>query len=173
MGHERKKVTIKDVAYRSGVSIGAVSRVLQGRSSTIRISAATAERIRNAAKELGYEPNQMAQSLRSGKTNHVVLGSTDNLNLQGADGVLVNELLEAFEPNGLSLLLTKTLIGQADSVKTYRGQFDAVVWIGDPSDVPHHTLSSIRVPLVYFPKEGKNGKEVADRLIQILTSDSV
>jgi DNA-binding LacI/PurR family transcriptional regulator len=56
------RVSIKDVAMRANVSRGTVSHVLNSRSDA-RISTETQERVRRAAIDLGYIPNEMARSL--------------------------------------------------------------------------------------------------------------
>lgn len=61
-------VTIKDVAKRANVSPATVSLVLNKRSISIPISAATKERVRAAAKELDYQPNTYAKTLRTNKS---------------------------------------------------------------------------------------------------------
>lgn len=66
-GGERK-ATIKDVAARAGVSPSAVSIALHDGPG---VSAPTKERILRAARELGWRPNQAAQSL-SGRRLHTV-----------------------------------------------------------------------------------------------------
>ncbi|HWB35114.1 MAG TPA: LacI family DNA-binding transcriptional regulator [Rugosimonospora sp.] len=63
-----RRVTIKDVAARAGVSSGAVSLAMHDRPG---VSRATRERILAAARELGWTPNQAAQSL-SGTRLHTV-----------------------------------------------------------------------------------------------------
>jgi len=60
------RVGLKDIAARAGVSIGSVSSVLKNLDIERRIPAATAERIRRTAAELGYLPNITARSLRTG-----------------------------------------------------------------------------------------------------------
>jgi DNA-binding LacI/PurR family transcriptional regulator len=60
-------VSIADVAARAGVSRTTVSQVLIG-GPNHRISEATQERVRQAMKELDYQPNGMARGLRSGRT---------------------------------------------------------------------------------------------------------
>lgn len=55
------KVTIYDIAERSGVSVATVNRAL---NDTGRISESTRKRVLNAAQELGYKANRAAQSLR-------------------------------------------------------------------------------------------------------------
>lgn len=61
-----KRVTLRDVAAFTGVHVSTVSRVLRGDDD--RVSRATAARIVAAAKELGFQRDRWAASLRSGKT---------------------------------------------------------------------------------------------------------
>jgi LacI family transcriptional regulator len=60
---------IKDVAARAGVGIASVSRVLSGKPGS---SAALVQRVLEAAHELGYQPNALAQGLRRGVTPAVM-----------------------------------------------------------------------------------------------------
>ncbi|MBV2355825.1 LacI family transcriptional regulator [Streptomyces sp. J2-1] len=64
--------TSRDVARAAGVSQAAVSLVL-GDKWRGRVSEATAERVREAARELGYRPNLAARNLRLGRTRTVLL----------------------------------------------------------------------------------------------------
>nr|WP_222109099.1 LacI family DNA-binding transcriptional regulator [Streptomyces cupreus] len=64
--------TSRDVAQAAGVSQAAVSLVL-GDKWRGRVSEATAERVREAARELGYRPNLTARNLRLGRTRTVLL----------------------------------------------------------------------------------------------------
>jgi LacI family transcriptional regulator len=62
---QRQRVTIQDIADQLGVSRGTVDRVLHGRG---RVSAATRDRIREKADELGYVPNRSARLLALNRT---------------------------------------------------------------------------------------------------------
>lgn len=62
----RRRVTLKDVAARAGVHTSTASRVL--RNDPGRISEETAARVISTAKELGFQHDRWAASLRSGKT---------------------------------------------------------------------------------------------------------
>jgi DNA-binding LacI/PurR family transcriptional regulator len=64
--------TSRDVAQAAGVSQAAVSLVL-GDKWRGRVSATTAERVREAARDLGYRPNLAARNLRLGRTRTVLL----------------------------------------------------------------------------------------------------
>jgi DNA-binding LacI/PurR family transcriptional regulator len=61
-------VKIHDLARHLNVSIGTVSRALNGRSD---VSAETRQRVLDAAKRLGYAPNQSGRSLRRGATGMI------------------------------------------------------------------------------------------------------
>jgi LacI family transcriptional regulator len=68
-----RRVTLHDVAKEAGVSPTTVSYILNGRSSQMRISLETQERVRQAADRLGYRPNRSAQSLRTASTQTIGL----------------------------------------------------------------------------------------------------
>ena len=59
------KITTKELAELCGVSIGTVDRALHDRGG---IKAETKEKILKLAKELGYRPHRLAQSLKQGKS---------------------------------------------------------------------------------------------------------
>lgn len=71
----RERVTVQNIADHAGVSIAAVSSVLNNRHVERRIAPATVERIRAASAKLGYLPNISARRLRSGTSpkNNLVL----------------------------------------------------------------------------------------------------
>ena len=62
-----KRTSIKDVAKYLGVSIAVVSYVMSGKEG--RVSPELEARIRAAAAELNYQPNQIASSLKRGRTS--------------------------------------------------------------------------------------------------------
>lgn len=63
-------VTIKDVAKYAGVSYSTVSRALADSSL---VDAKTKKKVLRAAEEMHYVPNQMARSLKGGKSRTVLL----------------------------------------------------------------------------------------------------
>jgi len=64
-----KKVSLKDIARLVGVSPSTVSFVLNGKAKQMRISNTLAEKIIEVARKEGYHPNQVAVSLRTGKSH--------------------------------------------------------------------------------------------------------
>ena len=69
--------TIRDVARRAGVSISTVSLAL---NQSGPVSVETHDKVWNAAREVGYAPNALAQSLKLGRTRLIgmVLGDVAN-----------------------------------------------------------------------------------------------
>lgn len=61
-------LTIRDVAKAAGVSIGTVSRVLNGKAS---VRPDIQAKVRKTIDELGYRPNAVAQSMRRRSTHMV------------------------------------------------------------------------------------------------------
>jgi LacI family transcriptional regulator len=63
-----KKVSIKDIAQMAGVASSTVSFVLNGKARKMRISETVEKRVFEVARNAGYYPNQLAISLRTGKS---------------------------------------------------------------------------------------------------------
>ena len=70
------RLTIRDVARASSVSVGTVSKALNNSGS---LRQETRNKVIAVANELGYRPNDLAQSLHRGQTFTVGLISNDNL----------------------------------------------------------------------------------------------
>ncbi len=72
--------TMHDVAKLAGVSQSTVSRVLSETASHIPISDDTRQRILDAVDKLGYQPNMIARSLRTQRTQMiaVMIGDISN-----------------------------------------------------------------------------------------------
>src|SRR5690606_39008440 len=75
-----KKISISDIASELGISIAAVSFILNGKSKEKRISEKLTKRVLDYVNEVGYKPNHLAQSLRTGKTNTIALMVEDIAN---------------------------------------------------------------------------------------------
>lgn len=97
------KVTARAVAERAGVAISSVSRVLNDRQD---VSDTLREQVMAAVEELGYEPDLLAQSLRSGSTRTTGFILRDISNPLFADIVKAAEI--ELRDAGYSMLLTNT-----------------------------------------------------------------
>jgi LacI family repressor for deo operon, udp, cdd, tsx, nupC, and nupG len=99
----RSAVTLADLAGAAQVSVGTVSRVLNVREGSIKISQATTSRVLEAAQRLGYQPNPFATALRTQRTG--VLGAI----LRDLGDPFLSELARALQhaaqEQGFELLL--------------------------------------------------------------------
>lgn len=102
----RKRVTLADVAARSGMSIAAASMILNGRPDT-RLSQDAHDRVHAAARELGYRPNVAARGLRTAKTHTIGFVSDIVATTRFASG-LIRGALAAAEDAGHVVLVAET-----------------------------------------------------------------
>lgn len=68
-----QKVSITDIAEKTGLSTTTVSRVITGKGEQYRISKASQQKILDTAKQMNYVPNFFAANLRSGKSKTIAL----------------------------------------------------------------------------------------------------
>lgn len=69
----RKKISIGDIAKELGVSKTTVSFVINGKARGNHISENLEKKILDYIKEVGYQPNQFARGLRTGKTQIIAV----------------------------------------------------------------------------------------------------
>lgn len=99
----KKKVTIREVAKAAGVSLGTASRAL---NRTGRVSEKAIAGVTKVARDLGYEPNFVARSLRTRSSGVVGLLVSDLANPLYAQIITAAE--EAFQAAGYALLVAST-----------------------------------------------------------------
>ena len=112
-----RKVTLKDIAARAGVSTALVSNYLNHHPSA-RMSDQTREKIDRALKDLDYHGSDIARSLRTGRS-HIIGYFTGNLRNE----VTQNEMLEIYnaaEEENYRVIDVKDWIENDDSLS---GQF--------------------------------------------------
>ena len=100
MNNPHRRCTLQDIAERTGFTVNTVSRALKDKSD---ISVATREQIKKVADEMGYIRNQMASSLRSGRTKTlgVIVGGMSNPYY----GVMTDAIQNVAAARGYSLLI--------------------------------------------------------------------
>jgi len=106
-------LNLDDLATHLGLSKTTVSRALAGYAD---VSAKTRERVREAAKAHGYQPNPLAQRLRSGRLDTVGLIIPSDLKPFG-DAFFVDQvtsLSRSLTDQGLDLLLSSADRGDAE-----------------------------------------------------------
>jgi len=67
-------ITLKEIAERCGVSVATVSNILNGKP---KVSEETRQKVLAVVKETGYQPNLLAQGMRSKKTNTIGIITED------------------------------------------------------------------------------------------------
>ena len=156
------KVSIKNIAQRLGVSIATVSLVLNGKEKGGkggRVGDEMAEKIRQTAKEMHYEPNNLARGLRMGRSQTIGLVVADISNSFFAH--LAFHIQEYAETFGYSVFITNTNESDGKLVKILdillSHQVDGLIIV--PTE---HSLESIenlvtkKIPLVlldrWFPE---------------------
>lgn len=113
-----KRATIAAVARRAGVSPSAVSHVFNGRPN---VSAATAERIRQAADELNWRPNYASRKVsgRGGRSLGLVIARASDT--FGRDPFFMRLLAGLTEPLAdIGWSLSLTLVRVEDEARVYR-----------------------------------------------------
>lgn len=99
MEFTEKRVTIRMVADRAGVSRASVYAVLNpDRQSNIGVSAATREKVEHALRELGYIPNNSAKTLGTGRSR--IVGILLNNPEQLVTRRMSREFMSVFHRNG-------------------------------------------------------------------------
>lgn len=101
-----RRVTLREVAQRAGVSPTTASFVLAGREG-MRISENARLRVRRAAAELDYRPNLTARSLRTRVTRTIALVSDTIATRQYGGAMVHGALAAAIEADHL-LFVTET-----------------------------------------------------------------
>lgn len=101
-----KKVSIKDIAEKIGVSNATVSLVLSGKAKSGRVSKEMIKKIKEAAKELNYKPNNLARGLRMGKSQTIGLIVADITNVFFAN--LAFQIQEYAESLNYTVIITNT-----------------------------------------------------------------
>lgn len=93
-------ITIKDVAKELGVSYSSVSRALNGKEG---VSEVTRQKIAEAAKNMGYQPNDLARGLvnKISKTVGVIIPDINNPFF----GEIVTGIVEAANENEYNVFL--------------------------------------------------------------------
>lgn len=150
--HSNNNITISDVATIAGVSIGAVSRVLNNKEDTIKISEKTRNRIIEVADILGYRANPFASALRTKKTGIIgaVIRDIEDPFLRQ----LVREVQQVCNSFGLDILMSHAKHEAATAEKQVylmmNQLFDGLLIFGDMTgdDNLMRNLSEYNLPVV-------------------------
>lgn len=122
-------VTIRQVADAAGVSPSTVSHALSGNRS---VSSRTSERIFRIIDELGYRPNQLAASMRAGRTMAIGAIVPDIANPYF--GQMIAALERTAGPEGYSVMVGSSELDARLEARHVRSlldrQVDMIVYLG-------------------------------------------
>lgn len=147
-GRERVKVTLKDIAQRTGYSVNTVSRALRDKDD---IAEDTRAKIKALAAEMGHINNTLASSLRLGYTNTlaVILGDVSNPHF----AVMMKEIEGQARELGYSSFLLNTNEDEEQELEAIRSALNKnvdgiILCPAQKSDRNIRYLQSLGVPFV-------------------------
>lgn len=111
MENLKDRVTIYEVAKRSGVSLATVSRVINKRGN---VTQTTRDKVEKVINELGYKPSGLAQALATSRSTNigVVIPATNYVYIAN----LLNGITEIIKEKGFDLTLFVTSNSQIDAM---------------------------------------------------------
>lgn len=142
------RVTSYDVASHAGVSQSAVSRVFKPGA---HVSKKMRDRVMKAARELGYEPNAIARSLISGRSNLVAVIISNLTNLYYPE--VLAQLSHRLSERGVRVLLfalqSESQVDEALQ-QVFQYQVDGAIVAARLSRAQVDEFIGRRVPLVFY-----------------------
>ncbi len=155
-----KKVTINDIAKKMGVTPSTISRAL---ADNHRVSQATRDKVKKLAKEMGYQPNLMASSLRKG-TSDLIGMVVPRINRHFFSNI-ISGVEEILNPAGYSLLIMQSHEELESEIKAVhslmRNRVGGIILSlsVETTTVDHlQGVVDANVPLVQFDRVCKNLK---------------
>ncbi|MEI6477238.1 MAG: LacI family DNA-binding transcriptional regulator, partial [Actinomycetes bacterium] len=173
------RVTIHDVANAAGVAVSSVSRVLSNHPSA---SPNMKSRVEAAVKQLGYHPDLVAQSLRTGTTRTVGLMVRDFSNY--FYGEMIKTMVSSMSEAGYNLLIMNSP-GDAEGDSKMIEMLDQkrvdalfLATATDKSEVIRKSISAFKNPVVLLDRDFSNlvaGRVFADHStgLQSATKDLI
>lgn len=152
---QRVATTIADVARLAGVSTATVSRYLVGKP--VR----TERAIKGAIEQLGFHPNHIARSLKSGRTGYLALVVPDATNpffaavVKGAESLVRRAgytlvLYNTDESPQLESLIVEGLPGRVDGVILTPALEEAAA---------HERLREKGIPVIFLDREARSATD--------------
>lgn len=149
-----RRITIKDIASKAGVSAATVSMVMNGNT---KISQPTRDKILNIAEELNYVPNVAARGLVGSKTHNVGIIISDMG--EPINATTVREFSRVISASEYELVLYETFEETDWRQRLYNqisseGRVDGIIHKAfDMVDSDRDLVERFRLPLVVFENE--------------------
>ena len=156
-----KPITIKDIAKEAGVSTATVSYVINGSKP---VNPEKRQRVLDVIAETDYQPNRVAKSLRTKKTNIIgvlvedimafpasrIINGISQYTEQTEYHILLNDLrmMDSLHNQYDQIIHQKDKINKALSLLVFGANVDAVIYVGmfdrDISDI----ITDVKKPVV-------------------------
>ncbi|TFE29523.1 LacI family transcriptional regulator [Cohnella luojiensis] len=147
-----KRITIRDVSERAGVSTAAVSYVLNGREG--KVSPDTILKVRRAAEELNYIPDFSARSLANNKSKliGVVIPQTEERKQLLLQNPFYSELICGIEArlrqSGYHMILSGVDKGEGYIDTSMQRNLDGAIIMGIYQESFYEDLKKAKMPIV-------------------------
>jgi LacI family transcriptional regulator len=161
------RITLKSIAEEADISYSVVSRVLSGNMGNTRVSKNKIDKIKTVATKLGYTPNPVASSLRSGKTNNIGLILTSTANPFFTD--MLNTFEEVATGHNHSIIFNTSRNSIEDQISAVRKMLNSYAsgvilntW-GDSSQDVIQTMiekEGIKTPIIFISQTTETGNYV-------------
>lgn len=148
----KRRITIKDVAQKAGVSTAAVSYVLNGKEH--KVSGDTLLKIKETVKELKYIPDFSAKSLASNKSRliGVVIPQTENQSQLLLENPFYSDLVCGIESklreHGYHMILSGVNKGERYLDISLQRNLDGAIIMGIYREKFYEDLKSANIPIV-------------------------
>lgn len=157
--------TLKDIAEKTNVSVSTVSRVLHDKSEKYKIGKETQDRVKEAAKELGYRVNALARGLRLQRTNEIGVIVPDISN--PFFSAVIKSLATELHKKDFNLIVydsDEDIKSEASAIKSLlEKRVDGLIIASVGQDFSHiQKVKDIKLPFV-----------MVDRCFEALDADSV
>ena len=148
---ERAKFTMRDVARLSGVSTSTVSAVING---NVPVSSARKKKVIAAMAALDYQPDAVARSLKTGKTNVIGVVVPDITNAFYPE--VVRGVEEAAQLSGYSVLLCDSRedpkTEETHLAALFSRRVEGVLLACCANSTAHDTMVRRRFPMVFVDR---------------------
>ncbi|MCQ2501903.1 MAG: LacI family DNA-binding transcriptional regulator, partial [Lachnospiraceae bacterium] len=160
-------VTLQQIAEAAGVSRGTVDRALNNRG---RINPVVAEKIKNIAKEMGYQPNRAGRALALSKQ-----GIRIGVIIQSMETPFIKKLLEGVEEAREEI----RMFGVETEIRTFEGQSagrtlsemdnlkeagcNGLIFMGTDDERVIEKINAFadeNIPVITFNSDAENSKRV-------------
>jgi len=157
--------TLKDIAEKTNVSVSTVSRILHDKSEKYKIKKETQDRVKSAAKELGYRVNALARGLRLQRTNEIGVIVPDISN--PFFSAIIKGLASELHKKNFNLIIydsDEDIKIEASAIKSlFEKRVDGMIIASVGQDFSHiQKVCELNIPLV-----------IVDRCFELLDADSV